>query len=74
MQAFGKLMILMGAVLLGVGALLLFFDKIPYLGKLPGDIHVKRDNFEFYFPITTSIVVSVVLSLILWAFSFFSKK
>ena len=74
MQAFGKVLILLGVVLLGVGLLLTFFDKIPFLGKLPGDIHIKRENFQFYFPITTSIVISVLLSLIFWAISFFSKE
>lgn len=73
MQAFGKVLILLGVVLLGVGLLLTFFDKIPFLGKLPGDIHIKRENFQFYFPITTSIVISVLLSLIFWAISFFNK-
>ncbi|MFQ5797394.1 MAG: DUF2905 domain-containing protein [Bacteroidota bacterium] len=74
MQPFGKMLILLGVVLLGVGMLLTFFDKIPFLGKLPGDIHIKRENFQFYFPITTSVVFSVLLSLIFWGISFFSKK
>ncbi len=73
-QPFGKTLILLGAVLLGVGILLTFFDKIPFLGKLPGDIHIKRENFQLYFPITTSVVISVLLSLIFWAISFFNKK
>jgi len=73
-QPFGKMLILLGAVLLGVGILLTFFDKIPFLGKLPGDIHIKRENFQLYFPITTSVVISVLLSLIFWAISFFNKK
>ncbi|MEE9225985.1 MAG: DUF2905 domain-containing protein [Bacteroidota bacterium] len=74
MQPFGKMLILLGVVLLGVGMLLTFFDKIPFLGKLPGDIHIKRENFQFYFPITTSVVISVLLSLIFLGISFFSKK
>ncbi len=73
-QPLGKMLILLGAVLLGVGILLTFFDKIPFLGKLPGDIHIKRENFQLYFPITTSIVISVLLSLTFWAISFFTKK
>lgn len=74
MQPFGKMLILLGIVLLGVGMLLTFFDKIPFLGKLPGDIHIKRENFQFYFPITSSIIISVLLSLIFWAVSFFNRK
>lgn len=74
MMSLGKILILLGAVLVGVGLLVTFFDKIPFLGKLPGDIHVKRENFQFYFPITTSIVLSLLLSLVLWLFSHIGKK
>ncbi|MDA8099818.1 MAG: DUF2905 domain-containing protein [Nitrospiraceae bacterium] len=62
----GKGLILFGAVLVVVGLLLLFSGKLPFLGKLPGDIVIKRDNFTFFFPLATSIIVSVVISLILW--------
>ena len=74
MMSLGKLLIVLGVVLAGVGLLLTFFDKIPFLGKLPGDIHVKRENFQFYFPVTTSIVISLLLSVVLWLFSHFGKK
>ena len=70
----GKILIVLGSVLLGVGLLLTFFDKIPLLGKLPGDIHIKRGNFEFYFPMATSVVLSLLLTLILWIILHFSKK
>jgi hypothetical protein len=40
--------------------------KVPWIGKLPGDIYIKRENFTFYFPLATSIVISIILSLILW--------
>jgi len=74
MQPFGKLLVVMGLMIVGLGVFLMFFDRIPYIGKLPGDIHVKKDNFQFYFPITTSIILSVVLSLVLWLISFLNKK
>ncbi|MBM4159764.1 MAG: DUF2905 domain-containing protein [Ignavibacteria bacterium] len=74
MIGLGRLLVLFGAVMVVVGLLLMFFDKIPLLGKLPGDIHVKRQNFEFYFPIVTSIVLSLMISGILWLISYFSKK
>ncbi len=74
MAPIGKMFVVFGAVIVGVGLLLMFFDKIPLLGKLPGDVHVKKDNFEFYFPITTSILISAVLSLVLWIFSSLGKK
>ena len=66
MNELAKGLILLGAVLIAVGLVLLFFQKIPFLGKLPGDILIKRDNFTFYFPLATSIVVSLLISLILY--------
>jgi hypothetical protein len=62
----GKLLIIGGFALLVVGVILLFFNKIPFLGKLPGDILVKKENFSFYFPVVTSIVLSIILSLIVY--------
>jgi hypothetical protein len=69
MQELGKSLILFGVILAGVGVLLLFGNKIPLLGKLPGDILVQRRNFTFYFPLATSIIISAVLSLIFWLWS-----
>jgi NADH:ubiquinone oxidoreductase subunit 6 (subunit J) len=69
-----KILVLFGAVMVVVGLLLMVFDKIPLLGKLPGDIHIKKENVELYFPIVTSIVLSLILSGILWLISYFSKK
>ena len=66
MQFLGKSLVLFGVILALVGLALMFSDKIPFLGRLPGDIHIKRDNFEFWFPITTSIVLSLLFSAILW--------
>lgn len=62
---FAKFLILLGVVIIGVGLVLLLFEKIPYIGRLPGDILIKRKNFTFYFPITTSIIISIILSIIL---------
>lgn len=69
----GKLLIVLGIIIAVIGALLLLFKDsgIPFLGKLPGDIIIKRKNFTFYFPIATSILLSVILTLI---FYFFSRK
>jgi hypothetical protein len=74
MAPFGKILIVLGAVLIGVGLLLTFFDKVPLLGKLPGDIHIKRENFQFYFPIATSVALSLIVTLIFWIISHFGKK
>ena len=71
MLELGKGLILLGVVLVAVGVLLLFFHKIPFFGKLPGDILIKRENFTFSFPLATSIVVSVIISLILYLISRF---
>jgi len=64
----GKFLIIGGVVLIILGMALQFWDKIPFLGKLPGDIIIRRKNFTFYFPIVTSIILSLILSLILYLF------
>lgn len=64
----GKLLIVIGVVLVLAGMAVLGHWNIPWLGKLPGDMAVKRENFSFYFPITTCILVSVVLTFILSLF------
>lgn len=74
MSSFGKILILFGIISILAGILLLFADKIPYIGKMPGDIRIEKENFKFYFPLTTSIVLSVVVSLILWIISILLKK
>jgi hypothetical protein len=65
---FGKLLIYAGIFLLVLGVLFFFGDKIPFLGKLPGDIYIKKKNFTFYFPIVTSILLSLLISLIIYLF------
>jgi len=67
--ALGKSLIIFGVVLIGIGLLLIFFHKIPFLGKLPGDIYIQQKNFTFYFPLATSILLSIILSLIFWLWS-----
>ena len=67
MRDLGRLLILFGATLLVVGLLFTVSGKIG-LGKLPGDIVYRRGNFSFYFPLMTSIVLSIVISLLLWLF------
>ncbi len=65
----GRTLIVIGAVIVIIGLMLTFAPRIPFLGKLPGDIYIKRDNFVFYFPLATSIVISIILSLILYFFT-----
>ncbi len=74
MQPLGKMLVLFGVVLVGVGLLLMFSDRIPLLGRLPGDISIKKDNFQIYIPVTTGLLISVVLSVVLWALSHFKGK
>lgn len=62
----GKLLIFMGILLLILGAFLSFGSKIPFIGRLPGDFSYHKGNFHFYFPLGTSILLSIVLTLLLW--------
>ena len=68
MSDLGKILVIFGVVLVAAGLLLQLSGKIPWLGRLPGDIRIEREHFSFYFPITTSILLSVVLSLLFWLF------
>jgi hypothetical protein len=66
----GKILIIFGIVLVVIGVILILGDKIPWIGRLPGDIYIKRDKFTFYFPLMTSIIISLLLTLL---FSMFRK-
>ncbi len=68
MSDLGKLLIIIGILLALVGGLLLLAPKLPWLGKLPGDFTYRGERFTFYFPLATSILLSVLLSLILYLF------
>lgn len=68
MNGLGRLLIITGLVLAAIGLIISLGPRIPWLGKLPGDIHIKRENFSFYFPIATSVLISLLLSFILWLF------
>ena len=62
----GKYIMLTGAAIIIIGLLIFFFhDKLQWIGHLPGDIRIERENFRFYFPITTMVVVSVLLTIVL---------
>lgn len=70
MPSTGKMLIALGIILVVIGLAVTYGPKIPWPGKLPGDISIKKDNFSFYFPITTSIIISVILTIL---FSIFKK-
>jgi hypothetical protein len=66
MEQFGKTLVIIGVVTIVLGALLLVSGKIPWIGRLPGDIIVQKKNFTFYFPIATGILLSILFTLIFW--------
>lgn len=65
LQGIGKILILVGAFFAFFGLLLVFWQKIPLLGKLPGDILVQEGNFQFFFPIVTCLIISISLTIVL---------
>lgn len=64
----GKLLMIAGAALTLIGAFLYFGGKIPFLGRLPGDIRIEKENVSFYFPLGTCLLISAILSLLAWLF------
>jgi len=71
MGEIARVIIIVGIVLIVIGFILLGIQKLPFLGKLPGDILIKRENFTFYFPLATSIIISILISLVLYLISKF---
>ena len=71
MGQMAKMLILLGVVLIVVGLLMLLLQKTPFLGRLPGDILIKQEKFTLYFPLATSIIISIIVSLILYFISRF---
>ncbi len=65
-ESIGRTLVIVGLMIAGLGAVLMLGGKIPWIGKLPGDILIERKNFSFYFPLATSILVSLLLSLVFW--------
>jgi len=70
----GRALILFGVVLILLGGVMLLFGKIPLFGKLPGDIHIQKKSFSFYFPVASSILISLILSLLFILFNIFFRK
>lgn len=67
MQQTGKYIMIAGAVVLIAGIVIFFWgDKLQFLGRLPGDIRIERENFKFFFPISTMILLSLAISLVIW--------
>jgi len=69
-QELGRLLVVFGIILVVLGGILMAVGRLPsWLGRLPGDIVIERKNFSFYYPLATSLIISVVLSLLFWFFS-----
>jgi len=66
MHDIGRMLVVFGLLIALVGVALVLVGRVPWLGRLPGDIHIQRGNWTFYFPLATSLLLSVVLTLILW--------
>ena len=73
MAPIGKTLVFAGIAIIVVGLMLRGFSSVPYVGKLPGDIYVRRGNFTFYFPIVTCLLVSIGLSLLFWLISYLRR-
>jgi hypothetical protein len=69
----GWILIIIGLLVTGIGIVWLTAPSIPLLGKLPGDIRIEREHFRFYFPLTTSILLSLLLTGIMWLVRYFSQ-
>jgi len=68
---FGWMLLVTGLVIAGIGLVWILAPSIPWLGHLPGDIRIERENFRFYFPLVTCLLLSLVLSLVLWVIRLF---
>ncbi|GLI53418.1 DUF2905 domain-containing protein [Thermodesulfovibrio yellowstonii] len=69
MNEIGKFLILIGIITIIIGLILMLTGKIPFIGRIPGDIVIERKNFIFYFPLGTSILLSIIISLIFYLLS-----
>ena len=73
LEHMGKFLIIVGIVCILIGLLMNYAHKIPFLGKLPGDIFIDKENVKIYIPIATSILISILLSLVLFLFNKFKN-
>jgi len=71
LQSLGKSLVLAGGIVVVIGLAIWVAGRVPFLGRLPGDIFVQRGRFSFYFPITTCLIISIVVSLL---FRFFTRR
>lgn len=65
MSSMGRMVALLGLLVVGVGVVMMLAGRVPFLGRLPGDISIERDGWSFHFPLVTSIVISLILTVVL---------
>ena len=65
-QHIGKMLLLIGIIVAAIGGLVIIAGRISWIGRLPGDILIQKKNFTFYFPLATSVLISIVLTLLFW--------
>jgi len=73
-EGIGKILLIVGGIIVILGLLLIFSQHIPFFGKLPGDIFIKRDGFSFYFPLVTLLLLSVLITIIVNVILHFMNK
>ncbi|MBN2462612.1 MAG: DUF2905 domain-containing protein [Dehalococcoidia bacterium] len=74
MEVIGKILLIVGGTIVILGLTLVFSQHIPFFGKLPGDIFIKRDGFSFYFPIVTLLILSLLITIIVNVVLYFLNK
>jgi hypothetical protein len=74
MAGLGKLFLIIGGIIILMGVIIILMPHIPFFGKLPGDIVIKRDNFSFYFPIVTFLLISIIVTIIVNVILHFTGK
>ena len=74
MEGIGKILLIVGGIIIILGLIFVFGQHIPFLGKLPGDIFIKKDGFSFYFPIGTLLILSVLITIIVNVVLYFLNK
>ena len=74
MEGIGRILLIVGGIIVILGLILIFSQHIPFLGKLPGDIFIKREGFSFYFPIVTLLVLSLLITIIVNVILYFLKR
>lgn len=74
MEGLGKILLIVGGIIVILGLIFIFGHHIPFLGKLPGDVYIKRDGFSFYFPIVTLLILSILITIVVNVILHFLNK